>query len=107
MRKASAERRLVERIRDNAVGPVSYRTDAADISSVASIADFTVNGIGLVVHRPVAVGASLTIESGPHGKPPAKLTAEVRHVTTLSDGRFFLGCRFARSLSVADVKALG
>ena len=108
MRDISVERRSVERIRDDAVGPVSYRTESTDILSQASIADFTINGIGLVVHRAVPVGASLTIEAGPTGESlPAKLTAEVRHIATLPDGRVFLGCRFSRSLSAAEVLALG
>ena len=108
MHETTAERRAVERVRDESVGPVSYRTDAAEASSLASIADFTTNGIGLVVHRPIAVGASLTIEAGPHGKRlPTHLTAKVRHVESLADGRYFLGCRFTGGLSDEDVLALG
>ena len=104
----SPERRLVERVRGDTFGPILFRTDSAHISSLASVADFSIHGVGLVVHNSVPAGTSLTIEAGPAGKIlPAELTAEVRHATMLPDGRFFLGCQFSRSLSVDDVMALG
>ena len=104
----SPERRLVERVRGGTFGHVLYRTDSAHTSSLANVADFSIHGVGLVVHSSVPAGTSLIIEAGPAGRSlPAELTAKVRHATMLPDGRFFLGCHFSRPLSVDDVMALG
>jgi hypothetical protein len=82
--------------------------DAPGVSMTALVRDISVLGVGMFTDHAFHVGASLRIEAGPLGAAPSpELTAQVRHVTLLPDGRWLLGCSFSRPLTAEDVQKLG
>jgi hypothetical protein len=78
------------------------------LSFLATVRDVSIQGIGLIAKQPFVSGSAFVIEAGPSGKGlPMKLTATVRHATTLPDGQWLLGCIFSRQLTMDDIDVLG
>jgi hypothetical protein len=63
--------------------------------------DISSGGIRLTIDRRFAVGAMLILEL-----PSACLLAKVIHEAPSADGRWSVGCSFARLLGEAEVRAL-
>jgi hypothetical protein len=98
--------RQVKRVSGDTVGPIRLRAVSGTFS--AEVHDISITGAGLMVDLPFPVGSVFVIESGPSGRKLAKeITAELRYVTALPDGRWLLGCSFSRFLTADDMEKLG
>lgn len=101
------ERRSVRRGAGASFGTVDLTVEALAPHFYATVQDISVQGIGLVVNRPVETGAKVTIRwQDSSRRPLSPLPAQVRAVTGLSDGTWLLGCAFSRLLTVDDVLGL-
>ncbi|HZZ79143.1 MAG TPA: PilZ domain-containing protein [Gemmataceae bacterium] len=102
------ENRAVPRVAGDTVGPLTLCCEAPSLSVLAPVHDVSVMGIGLICTRSVKSGTTIRVTSGPSGRAlPRDLLATVRHVTSLPDGRWLLGCSFSRNLTLADFEVLG
>jgi hypothetical protein len=106
MPRPDKNNRMLPRKPGNTIGPLRLK-ESADCFS-ADVHDISVVGIGLVGNAEYATGSIFTIESGPKGKKLlAGLAAELCHATPMDDGRWLLGCRLSRPLTVDDFEILG
>ena len=102
------EQRAVPRVPGDTFGPLQLRAEPMAMSFSANVRDVSIQGIGLFGEQAFAVGTSFVVKSGPNGiAPPIELTAQLRHATMLADGRWLLGCRFSRHLTIEDFERLG
>lgn len=102
-----SERRATARHAGANVDMVRFQLSDQSSCFSATIADFSILGIGIVVTSACAAGTELTFLPGRHGaKFTDHLSAEVRHATELGNGTWRLGCRFSRILTLEDVLAL-
>ena len=102
------EQRSVPRAPGDTVGPLKLRAESMALSFSANVRDVSIQGIGLFGEQAFAVGTTFVVESGPNGiAPPIELTAHLQHATMLPDGRWLLGCRFSRHLTIEDFERLG
>jgi hypothetical protein len=102
------EHRAVLRVPGDTVGPLQLRSEPMALSFSANVRDVSIQGIGLFGEQAFVLGTSFVVESGPSGKGlPMALTAQLRHATMLPDGRWLLGCRFSRHLTIEDFERLG
>ena len=101
------ERRMVQRLSGATIGPIRLWTEPDGSPLTASVCDFSVQGVGIVITNAFRSGTRLTIQTARATAQPATINAEVRHATILADGRWLLGCRFTRTLTVDDILALG
>jgi hypothetical protein len=78
-----------------------------DSTAPAEVVNISATGIGLVLDRPLAPGALLSLHLR-HATSAAARTvlACVVHVVTRPDGKSVLGCNFIRELAERDLKAL-
>jgi PilZ domain len=97
--------RLVPRASGCTIGPIRLTGPAGPFS--ATVQDISIIGIGLVGDVECPAGTSFVIEGGPKGKLLDALTAELRHATQRTDGRWLWGCSFSRHLTSDDVEVLG
>jgi hypothetical protein len=101
----SGDRRVSERI------PVSAGTTCAFAGRVeelgpVKIRDVSMQGIGLVLMKTVAVGSSLVITLSKADKAFAKtMLVKVAHVTPIT-GAFFVGGSFAEPLTYQEFTSL-
>jgi hypothetical protein len=80
--------------------------DGARLS--ARVRNISLGGISLVVDRPFASGAMLSIElPGPAEGSSSTVLACIVHVKPQGSGEWALGCTFARELSDDDLAAFG
>ena len=99
-------RRTIQRNPGLTIGPLRLAGSAG--SFFADVQNISIIGIGLIVDREYPAGSSFLIESGPKGWQLLNtLTAELRHATQRTDGRWLLGCVLSRSLTPDDAEALG
>jgi hypothetical protein len=102
------ENRAVPRVPGDTVGPLKMRAEPMALSFSAIVRDVSIQGIGLFAEQAFVMGTSFVVESGPSGKClPKAVTAQLRHATMLPDGRWLLGCRFSRHLTIEDFERLG
>jgi len=100
--------RTVSRRAGNTIGPLRMHADATGVTLIAIVRDVSILGIGLIVDQSIEPGTLLLIKEGPRGDSLLEeLSAKVCHSTALQDGRWHLGCAFSRTLTVADLEALG
>lgn len=101
---APAERRSDER------GPCPNRVRVLVRDEVlaeqAVVYDATTTGIGIIATHSFATGTKLFIQPLDEAKDLGAIAAEVRHVTSLQDGSFLMGCQLAKPLPEADVAKL-
>lgn len=98
----------MKRVTGDTIGPLQLRAESVALSFLVIVRDVSIQGVGLIAMQSLVSGASLFIEAGPSGKSlPTELTATVRHVTMLPDGRWLLGCSFSRHLTLDDVAVMG
>lgn len=102
--KPSQDARQVVRLPGNDLGPLHVVAEGVAFS--AEVQDISVLGVGLVGDLQYAAGSSFVIQ-GDRGWKLQSLTVELRHSTQRADGRWVLGCCFARRLTVDDVELLG
>jgi hypothetical protein len=73
----------------------------------AYVSDFSMKGIGLRLQRRYEPGEILAIQlRSPSSVLSGILTAQVRHVTSLPDGSWHLGCSLSRRLTNREAMAL-
>jgi hypothetical protein len=88
----------------------TYRpTATADPTRFAAVVrDISGGGLSVVADRSFVPGDLLTVDlPGPTGQDTFSVLACVVHVTPQTDGRWILGCTFARELSDADLTPFG
>lgn len=76
---------------------------AVDRQFPARIKDVSRGGLRLLAHQEFEVGAILSVQAGEVGR---SFLAEVKHVTSLPDGSWSIGCRFTKQLSEAHLRKL-
>jgi PilZ domain len=98
------ERRRLTRHSGNFAQHVRLRFDGNEI--VAKVQNISVAGIGFLTNQRLEPGTWLVVELAKvnRGLYP-ELRAEIKHKTASENG-YFVGCHFARLLTVPDVMAL-
>jgi hypothetical protein len=99
--------RMVPRVPGDTVGPLGLTASDGN-SFYADVKDISILGIGLISVEKYPAGASFVVATGPNGQALADvLTVEICHATELSDGRWLLGCKFSRHLTIDDMEVMG
>jgi hypothetical protein len=76
------------------------------IEEQAVVYDATTTGLGIITTHSFPTGAKLLMQPQDEAKEVSAIAAEVRHVTTLQDGSYLIGCQLATPLPVGDVAKL-
>ena len=78
-----------------------------DVCVDAEVQNISTGGIGLLFSQEVDPGTILNVEFHSRSRElPCFLLAQVVHACEKLDGRWFAGCRFARSLSELELQML-
>jgi hypothetical protein len=102
------ERRALQRFPGDTLHPLRIRIDKGNNLVLASMQDFSVQGIGIIMNRAVMPGAVVEIELGSLvGRFHDVQTARVCHATLRSDGKWQVGCKLSSLLTVDDIEELG
>jgi hypothetical protein len=72
----------------------------------ASVFDLSATGVGLIVEREFAIDTKLMIRLPTSTQGWNTHLVRVKNCTVLDDGRYRVGCAFARPLSTAQLRAL-
>jgi PilZ domain len=73
----------------------------------ARVRDISEGGIGLVIPHSLDAGARLGIDlCGPRDGDSGLVTASVRHVTSLGDGSWLVGCSLSHNLADSEMRSL-
>ena len=87
--------------------PCSPLSAEQDVSWTATVRDVSAGGIGLVLSRRFEPGTVLMADFADPGlRPGRRLFVRVVRVQALADGRWLLGCAFARNLGDEEVQDL-
>lgn len=84
---------------------ITVSKDVAETAWLGRVRDISPCGIGLIMCRPFERDTVLIIElsAKPQGAHP--LTARVVHSTPETNGRWVIGCAFARSVSQEELQS--
>lgn len=85
---------------------ISCQPDEVNTAWLGKVQDVSPGGIALILRRRFEPGASLSIELTTQGDWPRRLVARVVHATQEMDGRWIVGCAFARPLSEQELQTL-
>ncbi|MCI0681937.1 MAG: PilZ domain-containing protein [Gemmataceae bacterium] len=102
-----AERRSMQRQPAGTIGPIQIICGAPTEPVTVSVADLSLQGLGLLASAALPPGTLLAVQPADHHKRVPNLSATVRHATARPDGRWVLGCVLSRYLTVDDLIALG
>jgi PilZ domain len=101
------DKRRIPRVPGTTVGPLRILTADPGPACTAQVRDVSIQGIGLLVDQPIETGTPLVVGAGPSGKPMrTELKMQVCHATRQTDGKWLLGCQFARYLTADDFLVL-
>src|SRR5688572_3050849 len=103
--QSEAERRSAKRFPGSSLGPLHLRPEPEATPVPATVLDFSIQGIGMLASEAFTSGTTICIHAA-HPQRRAPVEAEVRHVTPYGPGRWVLGCRFHRVLTVDDLREL-
>jgi hypothetical protein len=102
-----SERRVWTRYAANRKTVNMSDADTEEISWVARMQDLSQSGVGLIFRRPFDVGTKLTVEFLVEGREePVQLEVLVVHADARSDGKWYVGCELAVTLSDEELQAL-
>jgi hypothetical protein len=100
------ERRRVERQGLLRVFRCRVSARGGALGPSAAILDLSAEGTGLLIGRPLEVGATVSLRFTRAGTPPLTVPAVVAYCTGGEEGRWLLGCEFDRPLTDAQLDAL-
>jgi hypothetical protein len=72
----------------------------------AVLLDLSAQGVGLLIARPLEVGATVQLRFTRAGAAPVAVPARVAYCTGGDDGRWLLGCEFDRPVPADQLDAL-
>jgi hypothetical protein len=102
------ERRVSVRFPSDAATTLQAESGGAQECLQANIQDVSRGGINLLVDRYFESGSLLSVETpGKEDRTRFAVLAYVVHATEQKNGKWALGCTFARQLSDADLEAFG
>jgi hypothetical protein len=99
-----AERRAWVRFRNES--DISCASEEANTAWLGRIQDVSPGGIALTVRRRFEPEASLTVELATKTGEPRRFIVRVVHATQATDGRWTIGCAFARPLGDEELQTL-
>ena len=76
------------------------------IEEQAVVYDATTTGIGIIATRSFPTGTRLLMQPQDEAKDLSMIAAVVRHVTSLQDGSYLIGCQLDKPLPESDVEKL-
>lgn len=101
------ERRTAERYRCSRQRYVHLVARPEMQSLQATVRDFSMRSLGILIDRPIAPGTLLVVQlRSAHSGLSALLSAEVRHATEQGSGAWLLGCTLRRRLNEHEALAL-
>ena len=99
---SGSEHRGMERHMGQTLGEIALQVEPDAAVYKGHVRDWTIQGMAIVTDLSVLPGAHVTVHLRLQHRT-VTIDAEVKHATALEDGRWLLGCRFSRLLSVDDV----
>ncbi len=104
---AVADRRMSERYRCSRQRYVRLVARPSLQSFQASVRDFSMRSLGILIDKPVEPGTVLAIQlRSAHAGLSCLLSGEVKHATPQADGHWLLGCSLTRRLNDNEALAL-
>jgi serine/threonine-protein kinase len=103
-----SERRLGDRRPCPHRPRIQVMTLGATIGLKATVVNLSLNGLGLLLDRPLGVGIDFTFLAPTQtGHVPRELSARVVRGMPQADGRWFVGCRLSAPFSAQEIEAIG
>jgi len=103
----SGERRQLQRRPGDTIGPLLVDVTSGDRSFAASAFDISVQGIGLLADVRFEPGTRVTIRPAREALAAFAVAGEIRHSQSRPEGKWLIGCRLTRNLTMDDILALG